>query len=78
MLVLLSEHSEQIVQLKYHCDKMKANEGHVGNKVSVTYPIFVYNMIAICAILLTNCRNALRNSDSDKRTTETDGANWSE
>lgn len=54
---------------------MKANEGYVGNKVSGTYPIFAYNMIGICAILLTNCRNALGISDSDKRTTGTDGAN---
>ena len=78
MSVSLSERSEQSVQLKYHCDKMKANEGYVENKVSGTYRIFAYNMIGICAILLTNCRNALGISDSDKRTTKTDGANWSE
>lgn len=78
MSVSLSERSEQIVQLEYHCDKMKANEGYVENKVSGTYPIFAYNMIGICATLLTNCRNALGISDSDKRTTETEGANWSE
>lgn len=77
MLVLLSEHSEQSVQLKYHCDKMKANEGYVGNKVSGTYRILCDILIGICVILLTNCRNALGNSDSDKQATGTEGANWS-
>lgn len=66
------------MQLKYHCDKMKANEGYVGNKVSGTYPILCDILLRCSDVLLTNCRNALGNSDSDKRTTETDGANWSE
>ena len=65
------------MQLKYHCDKMKANERYVENKLSGTYRILCDVLIGIYGILLTNCRNALGNSDSDKQAAGTDGANWS-
>lgn len=56
---------------------MKANERYVENKVSDTYRILCDILIGIYGILLTKCRNALRNSDSDKQAAGTDGANWS-
>lgn len=56
---------------------MKANEGYVDIKVSETYRILCDILIDIYGILITNCRNVLRNSDSDKRTAGTEGANWS-
>lgn len=65
------------MQLKYHCDKMKANGRYVENKLSGTYRILCDILLGIYGILLTNCRNVLRNSDSGKRTAGTDGANWS-
>ena len=65
------------MQLKYHCDKMKANEGYAENKLSGTYRILYDTLLRCGDVLLTNCRNVLGNSDSDKRMTGTDGANWS-
>lgn len=56
---------------------MKADEGYVENKVSDTYRFLCDILIGIYGILLTNCRNALRNSDSDKQVAGTDGTNWS-
>lgn len=56
---------------------MKANEGYVENKVSDTYRFLCDILIGIYGILLTNCRNAWENSDSDKQAAGTDGANWS-
>lgn len=55
---------------------MKANERYVENKLSGTYRILCDILLRYKDVLLTNCRNALGNSDSDKRTIGTDGANW--
>ena len=54
---------------------MKVNERYVENKLSWTYRILCDILICCSDVLLTNCRNELGNSDSDKRTTGTDGAN---
>ena len=54
---------------------MKVNERYVENKLSWTYRILCDILLRSNGVLLTNCRNELGNSDSDKQAAGTDGAN---